>query len=337
MVYTRRTFLSFGAVALASLWCMTGCSARVSGAGANPGDGSGMRSETVFAFDTVVTLSAFCDQAVMDAMIDRCFNFEALFSRTLASSDIGRINEAMGAPTEVDEKTADIVRRSLAYSEATDGGFDISIGAVSSLWDFKEGIVPAPEAIEEAVCHVDYRNVDIDGNVVTLLDPCAKLDLGGIAKGYIADDLAGYLVDAGCTSACINLGGTVKTVGRKPDGDPWHVGIQDPLGTRDQVIASLDVQDGALVTSGLNERQFVEDGVRYWHILDPRTGYPVVTDLASASIVCSAAVDGDGYTKPLFMMSIDDALAWVESRQGIEAVLVDSSGEVLATSGASVR
>lgn len=290
-------------------------------------------STTLFAFDTVVTLRASCAQETLDALADRCQYFESIFSRTIETSDIGRINAAGGKPVEVAPETADIVQKALAYCEESDGLFDITIGAVSSLWDFKEGVVPDKTAVAEAVKHVNYKNVLVDGATITLLDARAKLDLGGIAKGYIADDLCRQLIDAGCDSGFVNLGGNVKTVGVKPDGAEWHVGIQDPNDVEGAVVAAVYSQDESAVTSGLYERQFSKGGKKCWHILDPKTGYPVETDLISATIISDASIDGDGFTKPLFMMGHDAALEWINEKEGIEGLVVDMEGTITQSEG----
>ena len=269
----------------------------------------------------------------MNGAADLCDYFEHIFSRTIETSDIGRVNAAGGAPVPVAPETADIVTKALAYCEESGGLFDITIGAVSTLWDFKEGIVPDAAAIEEAVKHVDYRGVSVEGDTITLADPQAKLDLGGIAKGYIADALCEYFAEEGCDSGFVNLGGNVKTIGRKPDGTLWHVGIQDPNDAQGQVIAAVYSNGQSQVTSGLYERQFTRDGRRYWHILDPRTGYPVETDLVSATVVSSASLDGDGYTKPLFMMGRDKALAWLNEKDGVEGLVVGMDGEIMQSDG----
>ncbi len=297
------------------------------------GPEQGQLTTTLFAFDTVVTLTASCSQRTLDALAARCEYFESIFSRTMETSDVGRINAAVGRPVEVAPETADIIEKALRYCEESDGRFDITIGAVSSLWDFKEGVVPQADAIARAVRHVGYANVRVDGTTVTLADPDAKLDLGGIAKGYIADDLCRMLVEAGCSSGVVNLGGNVKTVGTKPDGSEWHVGIQDPNDVSGSVVAAVYSRDTSVVTSGLYERQFEKDGERYWHILDPKTGYPVKTDLVSATVVSAASIDGDGYTKPLFMMGHDEALAWINDKDGIEGLVVDVDGVITQSNG----
>lgn len=337
---SRRRFAWLAGVA--GLSCVAsglfGCVSAVSGTpSSTPAESDGQLSRTVFAFDTVVTIKASCNEQTMQALCDRCAYFESKFSRTIGDSDIGRVNVAGGVPVEVAPETANIIVKALRYCEESAGRFDITIGAVSSLWNFKEGVVPADVDIQEAVKHVDYTKVQVDGTIVTLADPAAKLDLGGIAKGYIADDLCQMLIDAGCASGFVNLGGNVKTVGLRPDGQPWHVGIQDPTRGQNSVMASVDTASLSVVTSGIYERQFEKDGKRYWHILDPKTGYPVETDLVSATIISAASIDGDGYTKPLFMMGRDKAQAWIEAKEGIEGVLMDADGAVVQTSGAGVK
>ncbi|MFR2950784.1 MAG: FAD:protein FMN transferase, partial [Collinsella intestinalis] len=159
-----------------------------------------------------------------------------------------------------------------------DGLFDVTIGAVSTLWDFTEGVRPAPEAIADALPHVDWRCIEIDEEALTvrLTDPQAKLDLGGIAKGYVADRLCDLLRDeTNATGAVLSLGGNIALFGEKPNGEPWETGVRDPNDPGgDTVVGTARVQGGSLVTSGLYERVFEQDGVTYWHILDPRTGEP---------------------------------------------------------------
>lgn len=173
----------------------------------------------------------------MRSVEERCAYFEGKLSRAIEGSDVWNINHAAGAPVEVAPETADVIARSLAYSRASGGLFDVTIGAVSSLWDFVAGVKPADEAIEQAISHVGYENVSVEGTLVTLADPEARLDLGGIAKGYIADDVVRMLREGGCTQASLSLGGNVYVMGKSFDGDEWNVGVQDPNGERDEVVA----------------------------------------------------------------------------------------------------
>ncbi len=295
---------------------------------------SGYAQRTGFFFNTVCTMGGNVSSSVLDEAEDLCKRFEQLFSRTIATSDVARVNTANGAAVEVDPLTAELVGLSLAYCEESGGLFDITIGAVSELWDFVEGVVPDPAAIANALPHVGYKNVHVQDNTVQLLDPQARIDLGGIAKGYIADKLVELFVQLGAQDVFVNLGGNVKVLGHNDKGAPWSVGVRDPQSEdATRVVARILTSDGSVVTSGLYERSFERDGRRYWHILDPRTGYPVQTDIASASIYSVASIDGDGYTKPLFMMKHEDALAFVQARGNLQALLVTSDGSILTTPG----
>lgn len=341
--YTRRNFVRMACVAAFALVAPAALASCAKSDGETRDDSSAsasansetfeVQSRTLFVFDTVVQLSAQCAPETMDALAQRCTYFENKFSRTVEGSDIWNINHAAGAPVEVCEETARVIRASLEYSEASNGLFDITIGTVSSLWDFVEGVKPSDEAIAAALPHIGYDVISVDGTTVALSDPETMLDLGGIAKGFIADDLVDMLRDAGCENASLSLGGNVYVMGKSYDGDAWSVGVQNPNGAVDDVIASIPACDASLVTSGLYERSFEEDGALYYHILDPKTGYPVKTDLESASIKSESSTDGDAYSTILFLLGHDGALDLVNGDSRFEALLVDDSGTVTKSQG----
>lgn len=317
---TRREALR----AAAALCCIpfAGCAAK-----------SEQRSTTLFCFDTVCTIAGVLLQNTLDEACALCERFEKLLSRTIPTSDVGRINAARGTAVEVDAYTAELVQAALRYCEESDGLFDITIGAVSELWDFTEGVVPSEHAIAEALPHVGWRNVQVEGTSVKLLDPKARIDLGGIAKGYIADAVVNLFRERGVTSASVNLGGNVVVLGNKADGRPWNVGVRDPSDEGgSSVVAKVRTSGGSVVTSGLYERSFEHDGRRYWHILDPRTGYPVQTDVVSATIYSQRSIDGDGYTKPLFIWGAEKALRWLDAKPELQGLLVMSDGSIHTTS-----
>lgn len=331
---SRRSFTRLGLIALGtctlSLAGLSGCADKSAASSDGPAEA------TDFVFDTVIQIKGYCSQDLVDSAKDRCEYFDSIFSRTREGSDIWNINHAGGAPTTVAPETADIIAKALPYCELSGGLFDITIGAASSLWNFDDGVVADPDELAEAIKHIDYRGVSVDGDTVTLADPQAMLDLGGIAKGYIADDIASLLTEGGCESAFINLGGNVYALGHKPDGNEWNVGIQDPNEAEGVVIASTYAASQSVVTSGLYEREFTVDGVTYYHILDPKTGYPVVTDLESSSIVSDKSIDGDAYSTILFLNGKDKALQIVEDTPQIEAILIDDSGQVTQSSGIEI-
>ncbi len=294
-------------------------------------------SKEFFAFNTVNKVSAYTDDpTVLTDAVALCARYEHLFSRTRPDSQLARVNAAAGKPVTVEGELARFIEVALSYCEESGGLFDITMGGVVRLWDFKAGVIPEERALKEALAHVGYQTVHVDGDAVWLDDPRASLDLGGIAKGYIADGLSQLLVSRGVKSGIVNLGGNVLVVGEKPDGTAWNVGIRMPVPSSSQgaesVFATVAVSDSSVVTSGVYERAFSCDDVLYHHILDPRTGFPAQTDIVSATIISKASLDGDGYTTALVIMGLDKALAFVESRPGIEAVFVTTEGGIYGTS-----
>ena len=292
------------------------------------------QTTTIFAFDTVVSFKVYCSAELLAQASERCQYFEQHFSRTVEGSDIWNINNAGGAAVEVAQETADIIGTALEYCKASDGLFDISIGAVSSLWDFVAGIKPEDKQIKEAVKHVDYRKITLEGTTVTLQDPDMMLDLGGVAKGYIADDLARMFRENGCESGYIDLGGNIYVLGHKPDGSAWNVGIQDPNDARETAIAKVACADMSVVTSGLYERQFEQGGKTYYHILDPKTGYPAKSDLLSSSVLSESSLDGDAYATWMFLLGSKGALDLLEKTEGMEGMVIDEDNKVKMTSQA---
>lgn len=297
-----------------------------------------MVSRDFFRFNTTNTVSAETDDdAILDEVVALCDRYELLFSRVDPASELFRLNEAKGRPVEVDAELASFIGTALTYCERTGGLYDVTMGSATQLWDFKRQAVPAADHLAAALERVDFRNVVVEGATVTLRDPLACVDLGGIAKGYIADAVLALLRERGVQHALVNLGGNVAVMGGKPDGTPWRVGIRKPFASCALPLldsfATVAVSDGSVVTSGVYERAFERDGTLYHHILDPRTGYPAKTDVLSATVVSRASLDADGFTTALVIMGADRALAFVEADPALEAVLVTDEGDVLATSG----
>lgn len=329
---SRRRFLYFAAgcaLSSAAAILLPSCSQASSSS-----SDEGKEERNLFLFNTSVNLSAYCSAELMDKAVDRCNYFEQKFSRTIEESDIGRINASHKTEFEIAPETADIIKKSFMYSQDSNGLFDISIGAVTTLWDFDKGVKPDDADLKEAITHIGWEKIHVTDTTVTLDDPDMKLDLGGIAKGYIADDLAQLFRDGGCESAILNLGGNIYALGNKPDGSQWKVGVRNPNKDADQtVIASCTAQDESVVTSGLYERYFEQDGTRYYHILDPKTGYPAKTDLDSSSIVCKQSIDGDAYATVLFLLGREEALVFLEKHDALEGILVDNEGKISESSG----
>ena len=294
------------------------------------------RSEVGYYLNTVITLTAYTEdaQVLKDAMAE-CGRYESMLSRTVEGSDVWRINHADGQPVTVSDDTIVILRCAMAVSEASGGAFDATIAPASTLWDFTSGatVLPDAEALARAAELVDWTKITIDGNTVTL--PAGMMiDLGGIAKGYIADRIRQYLMEKGVEHAILSFGGNVIAIGRKPDGSDWKVGVQDidkPTGETMMVVRN---SGGSTVTSGIYERGFELDGVRYHHLLDPDTGWPVQNELASVTILCDSSMIGDALSTAVFVLGTEDGLFLVESLQGTEAILITRDRKVILSSGA---
>lgn len=294
-------------------------------------------SKTGFYFDTVISITLYDEKE--SEYLDGCFalakTYEDYFSTTIEDSDISKINTAKGANVEVHDETIDLIEKGISYCELSNGGFDITIGALSSLWNFghNDGTLPDAAAIEEAVSSIDYRNIQIDGNTVMLTNPDAQLDLGAIAKGYIADQMKSYLNENGVTSGIINLGGNVLVVGPKPDGSNYNIAIQKPFAEEGTALAALGITNQTVVSSGIYERYFERDGVLYHHILNPATGYPYGNELSGLSIVCEKSVDGDGLSTTCFSLGLEKGMALIESLADTEAVFLTKDGAIHKSSG----
>ncbi len=312
-------------------------------------DANGMTTHAFFAFNTVISLQAFGSADALEAAFadarKACRTFERLFSRTLPHSDIARLNRAGGEPVPISHDTAELIRAALRYCEDSEGRFDVTMGAVVRLWDFNRGTIPDQDLIDEALKHVDWRTVRVwekrpegpDGETgseraarswAQLADPKAAVDLGGIAKGWIADRLTETISRHGVGSFIVNLGGNVVVHGRKPDGSPWRIGLQDPR-EENGIVGAVDAVDASAVTSGVYERCFEHDGAPYHHILDPDTGRPADTDAAGVTVVARRSIDAEGYSTTLLALGIERGSAFARSRPAIErAYFVDHQGGV---------
>lgn len=292
-------------------------------------------SKTGFYFDTVITITLYDskDEKIINTCFDYCKEFENLVSRTIATSEISMINHANGQPVEVSDTTIELLKKGIEFGELTDGAFDITIAPLSELWDFKNnpGNVPSESDINELLSHVNYKNIVIKENTVTLTDPRAAIDLGGIAKGYMADRLKEYLLGEGVTSAIINLGGNVLTIGEKPDETSFNIGIQKPFDEQNATITSVSVKDTSVVTSGSYERYFEVNDTIYHHVLDTDTGYPCDNELLSVTILSEESIDGDALSTSCFALGLETGQKLIESLEGIDAIFVTEEFGIVDT------
>ncbi len=292
-------------------------------------------SQTEFLFDTVVTLTVYAeDDSSLVGAFALCEKYENMLSRSIEGSDVWRINHAKGESVTVGSETARLIELSLEYSALTDGAFDITVAPLSELWGFsaENPSVPTANSIEALLPAVDYTAVVVDGCTVTVPDGCG-IDLGAVAKGYISDRLCDYFKDCGVSAALINLGGNVATVGTKPDGSDWQIGIRDPDGGYPDYVGTLSLGETSVVTSGIYERCFEENGVLYHHILSPENGYPVNNTLASVTVICKSGVDADALSTSLYLMGFERAFDFVENNPDAEAVFIMTDGEIRLSKG----
>lgn len=281
-------------------------------------------SDTGFYFDTVIQLSIVHDNG--EVLLDECFlmcqELENIFSKTKEDSELYKVNHRTENQLVVSDDLAYVIGLGLEYGELTEGAFDITICPLSDLWDFKSEnpVIPSEEEIRNSLEKIDYRKVHLEKkdenenqkNILTFEEDYTMLDLGAIAKGYAADKLKSYLTAQGVESGYINLGGNVLTIGVKTNGESWNIGIQEPFADRGTVLETVEVNDQSVVSSGIYERYFEMDGKIYHHVLNPKTGYPVETDLDQITVVCDESAVGDVVSTSCLLLGEESAKALME-------------------------
>ena len=292
--------------------------------------------ESFFAMDTYISIRLVgngAEKAAADCRTE-IERLEKLLSVTVPDSDIARINAAGGAETEVDPETVRLLYAASAVSERTGGLYDCTVYPLVAAWGFfgneqTEGRVPSELELLRAYASVGYRKMQIsDGKV--RIPAGGGIDLGGIAKGYASDRLTDLLTADGIRHGVLSLGGNILAHGTKPDGSPWKIGIQDPEHP-DAVLGVVRVSDRKVITSGGYQRFFEQDGVRYHHILDPRTGYPADSGLTSVTVVTPSGTEGDALSTALFIMGKEQALEFWKADRSFDLILVEQDGTVTVT------
>lgn len=304
-------------------------------------------SQTFYIYDTVVNIKVFGEKVAQQNMDDIQNMLERMdieFSRTKEGGEVYAVNQAAGKEAVVvSDETLDIVKQSVQYAEEMDGLFDPTIGPLIDLWNIGSGgvKVPAQADIDKAMSLTNYKDVIIDdaAKTVKLTKEGMVLDLGGIGKGYAADRIADYLKEQGLDSAMINLGGSsIIALGNKPDGAEWNIGLQDPDQSRGTQLGTIKISDEVIDASGVYERFFMQDNVRYHHILDPRTGYPSQNGLKSLTIMSPNATDADALSTGVFLMGLEEGMKYLESLpEDVEAFFISDDNKIYATSGIRER
>ena len=326
--------LSVSCVMLLLLSALTGC-----GSDAKP------HVQTGFAFDTAVSISYYDnkDSVAVSETMGRLEYYEKIFSRTLEGSELHEINARLAEAAaeglyDVRVPLSGLMYRALYlaldYAEITDGAFDPTLGKLLELYNFSgtEHTVPTAEEREEILSHCGWQKLELAPSSdtaypyqLTVADPGIVIDLGGMAKGFIADCLKQELQQGGVSSAIINLGGNILVIGSKPDGSPYGIGVLKPEAGSSEYLTSFKIRDASAVTSGSYQRFFEKDGVTYHHILDPATGLPVESGLKSVTVVTESSAVADLLSTALFVMGEAKAAAFLENCSNIKVFFIDNN------------
>lgn len=289
--------------------------------------GSQENSETYFCLDTVVTFTANCGRDTLSRANEKCRDYENLLSRTVDKSEVSLLNK--NGSGKVSDETLKLIKTAVYYGDKTGGKFDITICPVSSLWDFEGTALPDRSEIAEALKNVDYESIKIVGNAVDLNGK--QIDLGSVAKGYIADQIVKFLKQNGATKGIVNLGGNIAVFGKE-----YTVGIKKPF-TENETVAKLKIKDMSAVTSGIYERYIEKDGKIYHHILDPKTGYGVENTLAGVTVIGKDGFSCDAMSTSLMLLGKEEGLKLINNTADLEAVFVEKNGKITLSDGLTLK
>lgn len=288
----------------------------------------------IFAMDTFMRIRIWDDNALLSDACQEIRRLEALFSVTDENSEIYALNRDGQAALSTD--TAEILSKAVALSQRTNGAFDPTVYPLVRAWCFTSGEprVPTQSELDRLLPSVGTEHLQLsEGSAV--LTQGAQVDLGGIGKGYTAQKCLDFLASKGVTTAMLSLGGNVQTLGSKPDGTPWIIGIADPQSPSEAIATITFTGSLALVTSGGYQRYFELDGTRYHHILNPQTGKPAETGLSSVTILAQDGTTADALSTALFVMGMDKAVDFWRGSDDFEAIFITDGGDIYATEGAS--
>lgn len=289
---------------------------------------------TVVAKDTVEA-NQYIDLAIAEVK-----RIENLVSDWKPETQISHVNQNAGIqPVKVDDEVFQLVKRSIKISTLTDGAFDISYASMDKIWKFDGSMkeMPTPEAIKKSVEKVGYQKIILDEKEKTIFlrDKGMKLGLGGIAQSFIADNIRDLLKSKGCISGIANVSGDIAAWGKQPDGKPWTIGIINPM-NKNKIFATFPLIDSSVETSGTYEKYVVFDGVRYSHIINPKTGYPA-QGIVSVTVFAKQTEIADGLAKGVFLFGVEAGLNLVNQLKGIECIIVDSKGKIYSSKGIDIK
>jgi thiamine biosynthesis lipoprotein len=299
---------------------------------------------TEFVLGTVCSVTLY-DQAkenVYRDIFNRLREIETRMSVNLPDTEVVRVNAAAGLePVQVHDNVFNVIQRAVHYAKISGGAFDPTVGPLVSLWGITgdNPRVPSQAEIDAVLPLIDWRDIELDSTArsVFLKRPGMALDLGAIAKGYAADEAAAIIRKAGLKRAIVNLGGNILTLGEKKDKSPWRIGLQDPLEERGAYFGVVTCPEKTLVTSGVYEKFFEADGLRYHHLLSPSDGYPARSGLLAVTIITDNSMDADALSTAVFVLGYAKGRALIESLEGTEAVFVFDDMSVWKTEGVDFK
>ncbi|SEO91702.1 thiamine biosynthesis lipoprotein [Amphibacillus marinus] len=327
-------YLKVTTLAFLSLVTLLGCGKNDSGLLTSP------HTQREFLIGTIINLSVYDEdkEYTLQLAMDRISELEQLISEELNSTKVFEINREAGkSPVYVSDELYELIKISIDYGIQSDGGFDVTIGPLTQLWriGFDDARKPGQDEIEDVLGLINHENVELDdeNQTVYLVKEGMELDLGAIAKGYIADQVNLLLDEEGVTAAIIDLGGNIFVKGNRPSGGDWSVGIQNPFLGRGELVGKIKASDKSVVTSGIYERYLEVDDETYHHLLDPDTGYPFNNEIAGVSIISDLSVDGDALSTVAFAKGLVEGKAFIEELEDVEAIFVTRDRAIYLTSG----
>ncbi len=297
-----------------------------------------MSNKTVFyalGTENSITLEEDNAAEVLSKVVDRIFEIEEKMSAFKSASEISKLTQNAGiCPTTVSEDVYCVLEKALEISHASNGAFDVTARPLTRLWNFGscKDTVPKTAEIAAAKGCVGYQNLLLDSNAKTafLSKSGFAIDLGGIAKGYAADEAKRILLEHNITGALINFGGNIMVLGASPQNTPWKIGIQNPLSERGAYALTVDVFDKTVVTSAVNERFFINEGLRYHHILNPLTGFPAQSGLLSVTIIDRCSMLADALSTAVFVLGAEQGIKLLR-KYNSEAIFITETGDIFSS------
>lgn len=289
---------------------------------------------------TVVAKDSVQGNYYIDLAVAEVKRVEYLISDWIPTTQISQVNKNAGIkPVKVDKEVFDLVGRAIKVSQITSGAFDLSYASMDKIWKFDGSMktMPTEEAIKKSVSKIGYKNIILDPKEQTIFLKYEgmKLGLGGIGQGYIADKVKELLFSKGCTSGIVNVSGDINAWGKQPDGKPWTVGIINPM-NKNKVFATFPLENSAVETSGSYEKFVMFNGIRYAHIIDPRTGYPA-QGIISVSVFAKQTEIADALATGIFVLGVEVGLDLVNQLKGIECIIVDEKGKIHSSKGIDIK